>query len=660
MKSLRTRFLLLILVPVILIFSGIGTYVIFQFYQWQTESTVEFTEALTRTYATEIEKELDNAWHVAKTIGDTIVGQIQSGQPSRRGINAILKNILLSNENLHGIWLGLEQDAYDGLDHFYIDSLYHDDTGRFIPHWYRENNQITQAFLKDYEDENLGAYYQLAFTSGESQILDPFFYELNGSKTLMTTIAVPIQHEDRIIGVAGVDFSTEYLGEIIQDLKIYEKGFGRLISEDGIIVYHHQTERIGAIGEEFLEESNRQVLRDAQSGLTSAWNYAPALRTQSFKTYAPIQVGDIQSKWIFGAVVQQDEMYADIFTIMWRLILLTIGGTLAILAIVVAVSRSITKPIAVITTLIEKVASLNLRSDDEETVKPFLNKKDEIGLIFRAVITMREALLDVTTQLQQISARTADGSTEIAASINQNSAAIEEVTSSMSQLGSSVAETEERANHMAEDAKAVEILAQDGQQQMTRTLGAMEKIVAFSRESREASAALSTQVGVMENILGIIADIAEQTNLLALNAAIEAARAGEYGRGFAVVAEEVRGLAEQTQKSVEEIGTMIEQLIHYASDTTRLMDDTEGQVQVGNDLMVQTETSFNQIINRINAIGDLIQEFTVVLGDMNNMGSSVTAAAQEQAASMGEISHNTESLSHLSQDLEAIARRFEA
>ena len=118
-----------------------------------------------------------------------------------------------------------------------------------------------------------------------------------------------------------------------------------------------------------------------------------------------------------------------------------------------AVSRSITKPIAVITTLIEKVASLNLRSDDEETVKPFLNKKDEIGLIFRAVITMREALLDVTTQLQQISARTADGSTEIAASINQNSAAIEEVTSSMSQLGSSVAETEERANHMAEDAK---------------------------------------------------------------------------------------------------------------------------------------------------------------------------------------------------------------
>ena len=45
---------------------------------------------------------------------------------------------------------------------------------------------------------------------------------------------------------------------------------------------------------------------------------------------------------------------------------------------------------------------------------------------------------------------------------------------------------------------------------------------------------------------------------------------------------------------------MIEQLIHYASDTTRLMDDTEGQVQVGNDLMVQAETGFNQIINRIN------------------------------------------------------------
>ena len=242
-----------------------------------------------------------------------------------------------------------------------------------------------------------------------------------------------------------------------------------------------------------------------------------------------------------------------------------------------------------------------------------IETKDELREIavaynsFRASIhaTMTDALSSVDS-----STSNANQMLDESALIAKNSSDMSQVIAQMAHKGEEIKEALVHSKELAQNSKEQINVAYETLQSATNSIQKLASQVEESSHKEMEMAdkinQLSQDASDVKNVLTVINDIAEQTNLLALNAAIEAARAGEHGRGFAVVADEVRQLAEKTQKSLSEINATINVIMQ------NIMEASSEMNQNAKDISSMTETS-EGVLKEVEWVNTIMDEATKMI-----------------------------------------------
>ncbi|MCL2762860.1 MAG: methyl-accepting chemotaxis protein [Treponema sp.] len=658
-----------------------------------TISDLAQKDAMNAGYASaaEVAGFLENYWNTVETTAFFMENYEHIILNDRRDVfNAILRDLVTNDSNIVGAWCVWDPDILEGNDRQFAGTPGATPAGRFAAYWHHVGAAVAVETLEDFDMPGIGNYYQIPRKNGYTTILDPFIYKVGGANVWISTIATPIRSLDsskKILGVVGIDIGIEEMQRISQTRKPSEHAITAVFSNDGTVVGHFDTSRIGRNMQETETDMAGQYMdefiRTIRAGKYFSFvNYIKAIDSLLHIYAIPITIADSTTPWTYAVALPDKDILAPVYYMLY----ITIVISIIILAIVILasifLSRSISRPILRVVHNLKDISE----GEGDLTQSIAVSSKDEIGDLahyFNMTIekiknmiivikTQTATLFDIGTDLAGNMAETAAATNEInaniqsikgrvmnqSASVTQTIATMEQITGNIDKLNEHVAR---QSSSVSQSSSAIEEMIANIQsvtQTLSKNVNNVNELSMASEVGRTDLSEVAADIqeiareseGLLE-INAVMENIASQTNLLSMNAAIEAAHAGDAGRGFAVVADEIRKLAENSSEQSKTISGVLKKIKSSIDKITSSTDNVLSKFEAIDSRVKTVSEQEEKIRDAMEEQGEGSKQILKAVGKLNDITHEVQNGSSEMFDGSREVIQESKNLEKVTQEI---------
>lgn len=563
----------------------------------------------------------------------------------------------------------------------YYDIFLFDMQGNLLYTVFKELDYATNMLNGEYKDTDLANAFKAAADNSAKQG-DMFFFDFKpyapSHGAAASFMSTPIFEDGRKVGVLAYQMPIARINAIMDASEgLGKTGEGYLVGADKLMRNDSR----------FSKETDILVSKADMTGVTAALQGQSGVAEMAgrkgkgvYAAYAPFEF--MGTTWAIITQKDADEVLAEVNEKAFEIASVSFIIVFILGAIGWAASRSISVPLVRINNVLQSLAKGEANIEVTDT-----DRGDEVGDLAKAALVFKDnaaekirleeeqkaAAIRAEEDKKRMMNELADNfEAEVKGIVQMVAAAATE----LSQTAQGVAEAISRSSHTSTSASSAAIQTSSNVQsvasaaeelsasvrEISAQMSRSNQLVSDSVEKTEAAdkhaTSLANATQRVKEVVELISDIAGQINLLALNATIESARAGEAGKGFAVVASEVKNLASQTDKSIEEIVKVIEEMNLASNDIISSLGTIKDSINNISESSSGVASAVEEQTATTNEIAQNMQTAAAGTDVINNSLREVTQSCTEADQSAGEILQASEELSRQAENLNTQVENF--